>query len=293
MNELQITFENNGEIISGIQHLPDKEETGGDSIVIFLHGFAGYRIGPHQLFVKLARELAQSGYRCIRFDFRGRGYSQGSRDATSYKTMVSDLDIVLSEVHKKYNPKQVILLGICSGTRTALYYIKDKTFRVDALIGLSSPPLVNTVNVNAASNRTKSVIEEYVVKAKNIENWKRLLKGDINTKMIAKIIGKNLKAFGYAVRSKIFGSPPDKNHKLVSKARGAFPNFRGEVLLIHGEKDPETPVALKQISGLLSSHNIPFQEQIIKGANHSFYSIKWEKEIIQIIKNWLFERNSK
>jgi pimeloyl-ACP methyl ester carboxylesterase len=291
MNESPITFQNRGELISGIQHIPENQETKNASIVVFLHGFAGYRIGPHRFFVKLARQLTESGYVCIRFDFRGRGYSEGKREETSYKTMVSDLDVVLDDIHKRFTPKRLILIGICSGTRTALYYIKNKINRVDALISLSSPPLTNISSVTAATTHTRSVLGEYVHKARSFETWRRLFQGDINTKMVTRIISKTLLSFWYAIKTILFRTGSKNYTKPKRKLNtNPFPNFRGEVFLIHGEKDPDTPMAVQQISLLLSGNSISYQTQIIKGANHSFYSLKWEKEIIQIIKDWLFEK---
>jgi len=291
MIENPITFQNRGELISGIQHMSESQEAKNSSVVVFLHGFAGYRIGPHRFFVKLARQLTQSGYVCIRFDFRGRGYSEGKREDTSYKTMVSDMDAVLNDINKRFTPKRLILIGICSGTRTALYYIKNKTNRIDALIGLSSPPLTNISSVTVAATHTRSVIEEYAHKARSFETWKRLFHGDINTKMVTRIINKNLQAIGYAIKTKVFRSNSKKHPRIPQKLNtNFFPNFRGDVLLIHGEKDPDTPVAINQISALLSKHGIVFQKQIIKGANHSFYSLNWENEISKSIQDWLCEK---
>lgn len=287
MNEQPITFKNKGELISGILHLPARNFKAYKSIVVFLHGFAGYRIGPHQLFVKLARQLSLDGHTCIRFDFRGRGYSQGKREITSYKTMVSDLDVVLKDIHEQFHPTQLFLLGICSGTRTALYYIKNKSYRVDGLIGLSSPALTNVSNLSTTTRHTKSILQEYIYKAKNKENWRRLLKGETNTGMITRIINNNIKGIWFALCSKISIRTSSKKTKKAQNKNMPFSSFTGEVLLIHGERDPETPIALKQISGLLLKHNIPYQQRIIQKANHSFYSLKWEKEIIDLTSTWL------
>jgi dipeptidyl aminopeptidase/acylaminoacyl peptidase len=69
-----------------------------------------------------------------------------------------------------------------------------------------------------------------------------------------------------------------------------FNNFNGEALLVHGEKDPETNIALNQISFLCNQYNIKHTIHIIPGANHSFYSLIWEKEIYQIVENWLEQK---
>ena len=135
----------------------------------------------------MARFLARQGYACLRFDFRGKGYSEGARESAGYRSMLSDLDTVIQSVNSMYEPTHIILIGICSGARTALSY-----------------------------------------------------------------------------------------H-----------NFKGEVLLIHGEKDPEASTAMKQIKSLLQKYRIGYQDMTVKNANHSFYSLKWEKEIMDMVYNWL------
>lgn len=59
------------------------------------------------------------------------------------------------------------------------------------------------------------------------------------------------------------------------------------MLLIHGEKDPETIFALQQIHEMLARHKIPADTHIVKGANHSFYALALEKEVINAMVNWI------
>src|SRR5690554_8214274 len=105
--ETPVSFVNSEEKLYGILHQPLNAELKNAPLLIFLHGFAGYRIGPHQLFIKTARFLTQRGYSCLRFDFRGRGYSEGARENTNYKSMVSDLDVIIQTVKKNYNPSKI------------------------------------------------------------------------------------------------------------------------------------------------------------------------------------------
>jgi pimeloyl-ACP methyl ester carboxylesterase len=69
-----------------------------------------------------------------------------------------------------------------------------------------------------------------------------------------------------------------------------FGQLQGRLLLIHGEKDPETGPALAQIHEMLQRHRVSSDTHIVKGANHSFYLLAWEKEILQVIEDWLNSR---
>jgi dipeptidyl aminopeptidase/acylaminoacyl peptidase len=70
-----------------------------------------------------------------------------------------------------------------------------------------------------------------------------------------------------------------------------FEQLQGRLLLIHGEKDPETKLALAQIHEMLQRHGVSSDTYIVKEANHSFYSLAWEKEILQKITGWLSENS--
>lgn len=81
MNESVFNIKIENEQLYGIHHHSrNKNIQKGKSVaIIMLHGWGGYRTGPHDMLVKLARELVHDGYDCFRFDFRGKGYSQGDR----------------------------------------------------------------------------------------------------------------------------------------------------------------------------------------------------------------------
>jgi hypothetical protein len=52
-------------------------EAGGDTTVIFSHGFRGEKTGPNRTFVRAARKLADRGVSSLRFDQYGSGDSDG------------------------------------------------------------------------------------------------------------------------------------------------------------------------------------------------------------------------
>lgn len=287
--EIPVTFLNGEEKLFGILHCPLNAELSRIPMVIFLHGFAGYRIGPHQMFVRIARFLAQHGYACLRFDFRGRGYSEGARENTTYRSMLSDMETVISSVRKTYKPTHIILVGICSGARAALYYIKNGKEVVHSLIELSSPLLWQTNEVGTATSGTKNVLTDYARKARNIDNWKRLVAGEVNHKMIGRIIRNSMTNYWSAIKSSLVGKKERKVRDLKQNEK-PFHHFKGDVLLIHGGKDPETATAMKQIKSLLQKHHIGYEYLMIKNANHSFYSLKWEKQIMDSVYNWMKSR---
>lgn len=282
-----------GETIYGIWHQPVVRK---NIAVVFLHGWAGHRPGPHDMLVKLARNLCNNGYDCFRFDFRGKGYSQGDRHQTNNQTMLKDLDSVLQYVNNSLNRPDIVLIGICSGAKLALYYARNGNYTINHVIEMSSPVLrQNEIESKLITNNTKNTINEYYRKIFYKETWRKLISGEIHFSKIRRNIFKPLVSFfklpynviAKATRNKAAEKAKGGGQKVQESPFRPFERFQGQMLLIHGEKDPETKLSLQQIQDMLQRYEILSDTRIIKDANHSFYSLAWEKDIIQIIMNWL------
>jgi hypothetical protein len=72
-----------------------------------------------------------------------------------------------------------------------------------------------------------------------------------------------------------------------------FRNFKGRVLVIYGETDPETKGSLSQLQTVLKRYSVEHDVSIIEGANHSFYSLAWEQEITEKVSDWLMNISEK
>jgi dienelactone hydrolase len=196
--------------------------------------------------------------------------------------MLADLDAVLQFVNHLLDHPQIVLLGICSGAKLAFYYARNGNLPVQHVIEMSSPVLrQNEAESTLAVNQTKSALKGYAKKACRIETWKKLTGGEIHFQAVWRNITRPVK------RLFVRKSKATVLHTVSQTKKKPFVNFKGQMLLIHGEKDPETQPALEQIQEMLQRYRIPSDVHIVKNANHSFYSIVWEKEIITLIADWL------
>jgi alpha-beta hydrolase superfamily lysophospholipase len=288
MDEILFDPKVKGESIYGIWHRPELKNPPQKNVaVVFLHGWAGHRSGPHDMLVKLARKLSAGGYNCFRFDFRGKGYSHGCRQQTNNHSMIEDLDAVLCYVNTVLNHPAIVLTGICSGAKLALYYARSGNLPVTHVIELSSPALrQQEAESELAANRAGNTLNEYVKKIFRRETWNKLTNGEIHFSAIRRNLSKPI--YGLLSKKKKISTSGKKAVNPVQKpGEKPFGKFQGQMLLIHGEKDPETKPALRQIQDMLHRHNIPSDTYVVKGANHSFYSLSWEYEIIKKITEWL------
>lgn len=290
MPESVIQFRDDEKCLFGILHTPATSLPANGVLVVFLHGWSGYRIGPHQMFVKHARRLSQQGYHCLRFDFRGRGFSSGDRDDTTDQTMRDDLQTVLDAVRRDYAPRHLVLLGICSGARLALSYVKQGPTPIDHVIALSFPAPPGPPQVQLEAKRTGAMLGAYWRKLFQSNTWAKLGAGQLNTGLILRNLGQPVRNLHLALKRLLVGSrtpaPARSNGKAPGPAR-PFAGFGGEVLLIHGEKDPETGIATARLNAFFERYRVAHQCVIIRGANHSFYSLAWENEIYGRIEAWL------
>ena len=103
--------------LCGIWNIPNKKT---NKAVILAHGLNADK-NEGGVFTKLANALAKQGFAVFRFDFRGRGESEGITEDVSTKNEVVDLNAALDFTH--HNSYRTIgLLGASySGASTTLF----------------------------------------------------------------------------------------------------------------------------------------------------------------------------
>ena len=79
-------------------------------LVFYLHGNAGTIQGVG----KLAESFTSSGYDMFAMDYRGFGKSTG--DIQSEKQLISDVQLTYDQLNKRYDEKNIIVVGYSMGT---------------------------------------------------------------------------------------------------------------------------------------------------------------------------------
>ena len=265
--ELQVSFNSGSSKLYGVLHSADAR---GDSAraVIFLSGWSGSRLGPHRMFVKTARQLCSAGLNCLRFDFAGRGDSEGGTSNASIASMTDDAIAAMDYIEKNHGISKFTLLGICSGGKVAVS-AAAKDPRVERLVLWSAEPMGTLRDGVRRSRKTLSVVGEYIAKLMNPRTWKRIVTGQVNTRMVRKAVANCEQA-----------TPEERKAEDVILKQ--FTSYRGNVNLIYGTNDPETCMASKAYETLCHDSKIPHDSHRIEGANHSFYSLEWEKQVIDL-----------
>ncbi|MFH1246883.1 MAG: alpha/beta fold hydrolase, partial [Candidatus Micrarchaeota archaeon] len=110
------TYNAENEKLVGIETLPDNT-SGKLATVVLVHGFCVDK-SDKGMFDPLAQLLAEAGFAAYRFDFSGRGESEGNYEKTALTKMKNDLAKILEFVKKqpKVDKKRIGILAQSLGT---------------------------------------------------------------------------------------------------------------------------------------------------------------------------------
>ncbi|MGC9318102.1 MAG: alpha/beta fold hydrolase [Armatimonadota bacterium] len=276
LTERHLFFPSQGQRVLGVLHEP--QEARRDAALVFLHGWAGYRIGPHQMFTKMARRASDRGFPCLRFDFRGRGDSEGDAEATTLSTMIQDAQAAVAMVCEEVGVERAALIGDCSGSEVAIG-VGPLDERIDSLV-LWSAPIVAGDRAAADRAKRRSIYATYFAKLFRRETWSKLFAGRLQPRMILRALSSGGKGAGEE------GAESDREIDWYDR----FMRFEGEALFIYGGNDPTAPSALEHYEELSRQAGRAFDSHVVEGANHAFYSLGWEDEVIEVSLGWLAER---
>jgi pimeloyl-ACP methyl ester carboxylesterase len=101
------------------------EASGGDGEcrpegVILLNAGLVHRVGPHRLYVELARRLAAVGFTTLRFDFSGIGDSEARQDSVPFnESSLSETREAMDALDRGRGVDRYVLMGLCGGALSA------------------------------------------------------------------------------------------------------------------------------------------------------------------------------
>lgn len=278
--ERPVSFQSGGARLFGT--LGDPDSAAPKQGIVIIHGWSGYRIGPHRILVAAARAFNESGAATLRFDLRGRGDSEGDPFDVGLDDMIDDALAAIDFLKNETGCERVGLLGMCSGSNVA---IGTATLNPEIrdLILWSILTFQTHKKAGDSARRGGRFAVEYARKIFRADTWRKLFRGAINFKMISKVI---------------FGGEPkaqqgernlkDSKRDIVSE----FEKWRGSCLFIHGDKDPEAPGARDVFMELCASQdNIRAEFDLVEGANHNFHSAEWKSRVIKRSIEW-FEKSA-
>ena len=179
-------------ILSEPQDGPVDTRAGHTGIVLVNVG-GNYRIGPHRVYVPMARAMAEAGHRVLRMDLAGIGDSPpepGKPWANLYaRESAADVRAAI-DLLALHGCRDFVLMGICSGSYVAFQTALVDP-RVSGLVLMNSRLLEWTPG--KAGDSWQDSMQQYAKSTAwyrrallRPEVWLRLLRGEIHVRLIAR-----------------------------------------------------------------------------------------------------------
>jgi len=264
-----------GAVIRGIVHAP--AEPSGRPPVIMLSGWGGTRYGPNGILVEAARALAEDGRAVARFDFRGRGDSDGAVSEHDLACHIEDVPAMAEWVRHEVSDCPPVLLGICSGGEVAVGALFGG-MDVESVCLWSAPVFAAESTAARRSRKRLGYVLDYGRKALRPETWSKLVSGQVRFDIVRRVLG------GAGVHKKAEDEPTELDGAAVYSGRC------GGVLLAYGTADPVAREAVAAYEGLFGRAGCGCTTHWVSGANHGFYGLHWKTEVIRVTREWLAGR---
>jgi hypothetical protein len=273
VTERACSFMSGGRTLRGVLSLPAGDAK-SDRGVVIIHGWGTYRIGPHAMLVKLARRLARSGCPALRFDLSGRGESGGRYEETGLDEMIEDAAAAAAELARESNATALGAMGLCSGANVALASAAlDGTF--DRIVAVSLLPYQSHRSTAQAARGMAGRFAALGRKALSPATWWRLVTWRVNVGRVAANLAKRESAEVKTANGTVRNLKDSSRDVMAALAR-----FRGSALMIWGGADAEGLGAKAHFEAFARRNSLDWQMRVVAGANHNFYSLAWEEEVI-------------
>jgi len=278
LHEIPFTLENRrGETLVGVHHrapdLPPK------ATIVLLHGWSGTRCGPHQMLTRAARHFAGLGFECVRFDFAGRGDSDGDTQLATLATMRDDARDVF-RWSREQSPSPLWVLGLCSGCEIALASVEPS---LTGAILWSAPVFAALPEDSGQAQKRTANLRKYARKLLNPGTYLKIVRGEVDTRSVGNALAGG---GGAAHKNREANEAGQLPVGFRAQSLKAWREFRGEIFQIYGGADP----ILGDARDFYARHSPRIaRAHLVEGANHSFYGLHWEREVIETTAKWLGE----
>lgn len=246
-----VSIIHNGKTLRGMQHIPGRENA---SAVILFHGFTGSKLEPHRFFLKISRMLEAAGIASFRFDFLGSGESDGDFEEMTVLNELAEAETIFQYVksHPSIDENKIILLGLSMGGLVASLLAGKLQSQIGKLILLAPAGIMS------------QLVESLIPTTTFIHSVNAY---DVGGNLVGKAFADELKTID-----------------VWNEAA----KYKHDVLIIHGTKDEAVPFEVSSMY-IENSYGDRATLHPIVGADHTFNSYQWEKEVLDTVISFLEE----
>lgn len=261
-NEQPVVYQGENNQLFGVLHRP---RPGCDLRhgVLFVPGEPDHLFGDHSMYVYGARQLARTGFHCLRFDFGGRGNSGASGQFTPIGDCVESVRFLESEA----DIDAVSCVAQCFGAWVALYCTATAVVNWRRLVMWSPTELVDKRSMDI-SRSTK------YLKAAVVEFWGLYAEAKNQFASPRGVDGPEEKALGHIPIENL--ETKDRSHTIV------------HALGIHPSGDPSSRECVRDYEALCQCiGGISYEARTVEDSDHSYRSHDKVQKVIQMTVDWL------
>ncbi len=251
---------------------PDRRIPGAPGVLFWNVGL-NHHVGPHRVFVDLARRLAHAGFCSLRFDTSGLGDSASSLDDArpDAERNLADVRDAMQALRKHRSIGRFVLVGFCSSVDAA------------HAVGVADDDVVGIVYLEGYQFRTPRFYLQYPARLLNRHRWERLLRL------------KYPRLFGEAVQ---VSDRSMENERVflrdyptqTSLARDVRQLARRGVSLLWIYSGGDTNYSYRQqffdFTGL-SEREGKLDVEFYPNADHTFFLVEHRERVMSRVLNWL------
>lgn len=279
----------------GLVTVPDRVCDDAPALILLNTGLE-YRVGPHRLYVPLARDLATRGHLVFRYDIGGIGDSLPPAKAEwNIPYPAHALDDVRAAIAcvKRWAPqRRVIVAGLCSGAWHAFCAARDG-LPIDAIVAVNAP-LYLREGCSWAQRRAFEDREgrAYRRKLRDPASWRSALQGRSEYGRFAHFAAAYLKR---KIADRLVGIFDGRRHDGLAaelnriRARGVeclFVFSTGDAGLTYFEQHARPALRHKAIREHI-------KHMIVEGAGHSFSPPEAQQALQDILAAFISGRRSR
>lgn len=281
MTEEAVSFGDGGRLI-GVVTNPSGESPAQRPAIVLCGAGVVHHVGPHRLYVKLARALAAMGFMVLRFDFSGIGDSRPHPDGLPLETTgVSETQEAMNWLQGARQQQRFVLMGICSGA--------GFSFRT----ACADPRVIGVAVINPAGHRWgtpeelhRTMLRHYwrMLSSRSFrgKNLRKLLTLKVDRATIARTVTARLHA---AV------SQVDEGRPQADRIGGEFESLLARdvrVLVVYSEGDEGLDYYRlflePRLATLPSTPRLSLET--IADANHTFTLLGHQARLLEVLRRW-------
>jgi alpha-beta hydrolase superfamily lysophospholipase len=291
--ETPISFGPAGRLFGLLSEPADAAPKANRPAALFLNVGANHHVGPHRLYVTLARELAAAGYCCLRFDVAGLGDSAPTGEAAKHvysRDAVADVKAAMDTVAALRGVQRFILLGICSGAYLAYHTaLEDPRVVGQVLLNPQTFEWKEGDSIEVTVRQSFKSTRFYARALLEPEVWRRVVRGQVNLRGIASTLkgrlANRLASELGVVRARVTGATGPQSE--VERAFAAMSERGVESLLAFSFNDGGLDMIEKHLGPearkLRARTNFRFV--VIDGADHTFTPQPSQEALRELIMN--------